>query len=43
MLIDVKTDELLETTDCKIPNPRETETLKIKVLLGPVTKQNVAI
>ena len=43
MLIDVKTDELLETTDCKISNPRETKTLKIKVLLGPVTKQNVAI
>ena len=35
MLIDAKTDVLLQTADCIISNPRETKTLKIKVLLDP--------
>ena len=35
MLIDTKTDVLLQTADCIISNPRETKTLKIKVLLDP--------
>ena len=35
MLIDAKTDVLLQTADCIIFNPRETKTLKIKVLLDP--------
>ena len=33
MLIDAKTDMLLQTVYCIISNPRETKTLKIKVLL----------
>ena len=35
MLIDAKTDVLLQTADCIISNPRETKELKIKVLLDP--------
>ena len=35
MLIDAKTDVLLQTADRIISNPREIKTLKIKVLLGP--------
>ena len=35
MLIDAKTDVLLQTADCIIFNPRETKELKIKVLLDP--------
>ena len=35
MMIDAKTDVLLQTADCIISNPRETKTLKIKVLLDP--------
>ena len=33
MLIDPKTDALLQRADCIISNPRETKTLKVKVLL----------
>ena len=33
MLIDAKTDVLLQTADCIIFNPSETKTLKIKALL----------
>ena len=35
MLIDAKTDVLLQTADRIISNPREIKTLKIKVLLDP--------
>ena len=35
MLIDAKTDVLLQTVDCIISNPREAKTMKIKVLLDP--------
>ena len=35
MLIDAKTDVLLQTADCIISNPRETKELKTKVLLDP--------
>ena len=35
MLIDAKTDVLLQTADCIISNQRETKELKIKVLLDP--------
>ena len=35
MLIDAKTDVLLQTADCIISNPRETKTLKKKILLHP--------
>ena len=35
MVIDAKTDVLLQTADCIISNPRETKELKIKVLLDP--------
>ena len=35
MLIDAKTDVLLQTADCIISNPRETKTLKKKILLDP--------
>ena len=35
MMIDAKTDVLLQATDCTISNPRETKSLKVKVLLDP--------
>ena len=35
MVIDAKTDVLLQTADCIISNPRETKKMKIKVLLDP--------
>ena len=33
MLVDAKTDVLLQTADCIISNPSETKSLKVKVLL----------
>ena len=35
MLVDAKTDVLLQTADCTISNPSETKSLKVKVLLDP--------
>ena len=35
MLVDAKTDVLLQTVDCIISNPSETKSLKVKVLLDP--------
>ena len=35
MLVDTKTNVLLQTTDCIISNPSETKNLKVKVLLDP--------
>ena len=35
MLVDAKTDVLLQTADCTISNPSETNSLKVKVLLDP--------
>ena len=35
MLVDAKADVLLQTADCIIPNPSETKSLKLKVLLDP--------
>ena len=33
MLVDTKTDVLLQTADCIISNPSESKSLKVKVLL----------
>ena len=35
MLVDAKTDVLLQTADCIISNPSKTKSLKIKVLFDP--------
>ena len=35
MLVDAKTDFLLQTADCIISNPSETKSLKVKILLDP--------
>ena len=35
MLVDTKTNVLLQTADCIISNPNETKNLKLKVLLDP--------
>ena len=35
MLVDAKTDVLLQTADCIISNPSETKSLKVKALLDP--------
>ena len=35
MLVDAKTDVLVQTADCIISNPSETKCFKVKVLLDP--------
>ena len=39
MLIDAKTDVLLQKANCMISNPRETKNLKIKVLFDPGSQE----
>ena len=39
MLVDGKTDVLLQTANCIISNPSETKSLKVKVLLDPESQK----
>ena len=41
MLVDAKTDVLLQTADCIISNLSETKSLKVKVLLDPGSQKYV--